>query len=154
LVDIDPARAALARSLGVDFAAPDAAPSDCDLVVHASGTGTGLATALRLAGMEATVLELSWYGSGEVPVALGGAFHSRRLKLISSQVGQIAPSHRPRWSYKRRLAAGLDLLRDPRLDALLAPPIDFGDLPARLPATLAPDSGVLCQLVRYPAADA
>jgi threonine dehydrogenase-like Zn-dependent dehydrogenase len=154
LVDVEPARAALAHSLGVEFAAPDVVPGDCDLVVHASGTGSGLATALRLAGMEATVLELSWYGSGEVPVALGGAFHSRRLKLMSSQVGQVAPSHRPRWSYKRRLAAALDLLRDPRLDALLAPPIDFGDLPERLPATLATDSGVLCQLVRYPAAGA
>jgi len=152
LVDVDPARAALAHSLGVDFAKPDAAPGDCDLVVHASGTGSGLATALRLAGMEATVLELSWYGSGEVPVALGGAFHSRRLKLMSSQVGQVAPSRRPRWTHKRRLVAALDFLRDPRLDALLAPPIDFADLPARLPATFAPDSGVLCQLVRYPAA--
>jgi threonine dehydrogenase-like Zn-dependent dehydrogenase len=154
MVDIDPARAALARSLGVEFATPDAAPSDCDLVVHASGTGSGLATALKLAGMEATVLELSWYGSGEVPVALGGAFHSRRLKLMSSQVGQVAPSHRPRWTHKRRLAAALDLLCDPRLDALLAPPIDFADLSVRLPATVAPDSGVLCQLVRYSAADA
>jgi NADPH:quinone reductase-like Zn-dependent oxidoreductase len=152
LVDVAPARAALARNLGVDFAAPEDASGDCDLVVHASGAGAGLATALRLAGLEATVLELSWYGAAEVPLALGAAFHSRRLKLISSQVGQVAPSHRPRWTHHRRLAAALDLLRDPRLDALLAPPIDFGDLPSRLPDTLAPESGVLCQVVRYPSA--
>ena len=154
LVDIDPRRAALARSLGVAFSSPDAAPGDCDLVVHATGSGAGLSTALRLAGMEATVLELSWYGSGEIPVALGGSFHSRRLSLISSQVGEVAPSHRPRWSRKRRLAAALDLLREPKLDALLAEPIDFRDLPARLPDILAPESGVLCQVVRYPAAEA
>lgn len=152
LIDVDPARAALARTLGVDFAAPDAAPGDCDLVVHATATGEGLSTALRLAGMEATILELSWYRSGTVPVALGGAFHSRRLKLISSQVGEVAPSHRPRWSRHRRLTAALDLLRDDRLDALLAPAVDFRDLPARLPAILSPQSGVLCQLVRYPGA--
>ena len=35
----------------------------------------------RLAGNEATVLELSWYGANDVRVPLGGAFHSRRLKL-------------------------------------------------------------------------
>jgi threonine dehydrogenase-like Zn-dependent dehydrogenase len=150
LIDVEPSRAALARSLGVDFAAPDAAPADCDLVVHASGTGQGLATALRLAGMEATVLEMSWYGAGDVPVALGGAFHSRRLRLISSQVGEVAPSHRSRWSRKRRLAAALDLLGDQRLDALIAPAVCLRDLPARLPAILSPQSGVLCQLVRYP----
>jgi hypothetical protein len=150
LVDIDPGRQKLAAALGVGFASPDAAPRDCDLVVHASGSPFGLATALGLAGNEATVLELSWYGAGEVGAPLGAAFHSRRLKLVSSQVGQVAPSHRPRWTHRRRLAAALDLLADARLDALLAPAVAFADLPARLPKILAPDSGVLCQLIDYP----
>ena len=96
LVDVNPARAGLAQALGVRFAAPDKAPGDCDLVVHASGTSAGLATALRLAGEEATVLELSWYGAGEVAAPLGGAFHSRRLRLVASQVGQVASSRRSR----------------------------------------------------------
>ncbi len=104
---------------------------DCDVVIHASATAAGLATALRLAGDEATVIELSWYGSAEIAVPLGEAFHSRRLRLISSQVGQVAPSHRPRWSHGRRLAAALGLLNDAALDALIASPIDFHDLPTR-----------------------
>jgi NADPH:quinone reductase-like Zn-dependent oxidoreductase len=149
LVDIEASRAELAGRLGVSFASPRKARGDCDLVVHASGTGEGLSTALGLAGMEATIVEMSWYGAGEVPVALGAEFHSRRLRLISSQVGQVAPSHRPRWTHQRRLAAALELLSDPRLDALIAPAVDFRDLPARLPAILSPQSGVLCQLVRY-----
>lgn len=153
LVDVEPSRAELARTLGVGFAAPAAAPGDCDLVVHASGTAAGLATALGLAGEETTVLELSWYGADEVAFQLGGAFHSRRLRLVSSQVGRVAPSHRARWTFSRRLAAALDLLVDPRLDALIAPAIKFHDLPARLPDILAPQSGVLCQLVTYPAAE-
>ena len=152
LVDIEPSRAGFARRLGVGFAAPDAAPHDCDLVVHASGTAAGLATALGLAGDEATVLELSWYGAGEVAIPLGGAFHSRRLKLVSSQVGKVAPSHRARWTHRRRLAAALELLSDARLDALVAPPVEFHELPTRLPDILARESGVLCQLVAYPAA--
>jgi threonine dehydrogenase-like Zn-dependent dehydrogenase len=153
LVDVQPARADLAKRLGARFALPDAAPADCDLVIHASASTAGLATALRLAGQEAAVIELSWYGANETPVALGGAFHSRRLRLISSQVGSIAPSHRLRWSYGRRLAAALDLLADPALDALLAPPIAFRDLPAKLPAILGDSSG-LCPLIKYPAANA
>jgi threonine dehydrogenase-like Zn-dependent dehydrogenase len=152
LVDIDRSRAAVAAALGARFAMPDGAPEDCDLVIHASASPAGLATALRLAGNEATVLELSWYGEGEIPVPLGGAFHSRRLRLISSQVGQVSPSHRPRWSYGRRLAAALALLADPALDALLAPAVDFHDLPAELPRSLTGTEGVLCQLIRYPAA--
>lgn len=152
LVDVDPARAELARALGVSFAAPNKAADDCDLVVHASGSAAGLATALGLAGEEATVLEMSWYGTDQVAAPLGAAFHSRRLKLISSQVGKVAPSHRPRWSYARRLAAALDLLKDPKLDALLAPAIEFTDLPLLLPDILSPQGGVLCQLVTYPEA--
>jgi len=149
VVDINPERAGIAASLGAAFATPDKAPADCDLVFHTSASAAGLATALRLAGDEATVLELSWYGADEVKVPLGDVFHSRRLKLISSQVGKVAPSHRPRWDYRRRLTAALDLLNDPALDALIAPPVAFADLPKRLPDILNPTSGVLCQLIRY-----
>jgi threonine dehydrogenase-like Zn-dependent dehydrogenase len=149
LIDIDTRRAAVAATLGARFALPGAAPEDCDLVIHASASATGLATALRLAGVESTVLELSWYGAHDVAVPLGGAFHSRRLRLISSQVGQVAPSHRPRWPYARRLAAALALLADPALDALIAPAVDFHDLPAELPRILTGADGVLCQLIRY-----
>lgn len=153
LVDIEPARAELAQKLGARFARPDAGPGDCDLVIHASASAAGLATALRLAGQEATVIELSWYGTNETPVALGGAFHSRRLRLISSQVGSIAPSHRSRWSFGRRLAAALDLLADPALDALLTASTPFRELPAKLPGILGDGSG-LCPVIKYPAAGA
>jgi threonine dehydrogenase-like Zn-dependent dehydrogenase len=149
LVDVEPNRAGLAATLGVGFALPEAAPENCDLVVHASASAAGLATALRSAGREATVLELSWYGAGDVAVPLGGAFHSQRLRLVSSQVGSVAASHRARWEHRRRLAAALALLDDSVLDALIAPAIAFDHLPARLPGIFAPASGVLCQLIRY-----
>jgi len=151
LIDVVAARAETAKRLGVGFAAPDSAPRDHDLVVHASGTAAGLATALAIAGDEATVLELSWYGAGDVAAALGGAFHSRRLRLVCSQVGRVAPSHRPRWTTQRRLASAIALLADDALDALIAPPVAFGELPGKLATILAPDSGILCQLIDYPA---
>jgi threonine dehydrogenase-like Zn-dependent dehydrogenase len=150
VVDIEPSRARIAAKLNLAFAEPNAAPRDCDLVVHTSASEAGLRTSLDLAGNEATVLELSWYGANDVRVPLGGAFHSRRLKLISSQVGQVAPSRRAKVSHRDRLKAALDLLAtDPALDALLAPPVAFADLPAKLPGILNPTSGVLCQPIRY-----
>jgi NADPH:quinone reductase-like Zn-dependent oxidoreductase len=154
LVDIAPERAALARALGASFATPEEAPRDCDLVFHASASAKGLGTALALAGEEATIVELSWYGAGEVAAPLGEAFHSRRLRLVASQVGKIAPSHRPRWTHGRRLAAALALLADPALDVLLAPAIEFGDLPARLADLLSSNGDARCPLIRYPAAGA
>jgi hypothetical protein len=149
LVDVDSSRDAIAWGFGLDFAKPEEAPADCDFVFHTSATAEGLATALGIAGDEATVLELSWYGSGNVAVPLGGAFHSRRLKLISSQVGKVAPSHRAAFTHRQRLEAAIKLTAHPHLDALLAPAIAFGELPARLPDILKPRSGVLCQLISY-----
>lgn len=149
LADIDTSRAGIAKRLGVQFARPEEAAGDCDVVFHASGSAAGLTTALQLAGQEATVAELSWYGEGTVPVALGGAFHSRRLRLMSSQVGQVSQTHRARWTHKRRLEAAMNLLTESALDCLLAPAIRFEDLPARLPHVLGNGSGILCQSIDY-----
>jgi len=150
VVDVVASREAIAHALGARFAAPAAAPQDCDLVFHASGTGAGLATALRIAGEETAIVELSWFGAGEVAVPLGEAFHSRRLRLLASQVGEVAPSHRVRWSRSRRLAAALALLADPALDGLLAPAVRFEDLPARLGEILGSQTDARCPLIRYP----
>jgi hypothetical protein len=88
-----------------------------------------------------------------VAAPLGEAFHSRRLRLVSSQVGQVAPSHRQRWSRARRLCVALDLLADPVLDGLLAPAVPFENLPARLAEILAAQMDARCPLIRYPGAD-
>lgn len=148
LVDVNPERAGLAARLGVGFALPEAAPQDCDVVIHASGTGSGLATALAAAGEEALVVEASWHGEGTTPAPLGGAFHSRRLRLASSQVGRVPPARAPRWTNRRRLAAALELLRAPELGALISGETDFADLPERYGAIL-DDPATLCHVVRY-----
>jgi 2-desacetyl-2-hydroxyethyl bacteriochlorophyllide A dehydrogenase len=154
LVDLQPARAALAQRLGVGFALPDEASGDADLVVHASGQGAGLQTALRLAGFEATVLELSWYGTRAVELPLGQAFHARRLVLKSSQVGHVAAARRARWDHAQRLRLALRLLADPVLDALVTGASPFDELPALL-ARLAAGGGAgtaadtICHRIDY-----
>ena len=150
VVDTQVARREVARRLDVDFALPEAARDEADLVIHASGRAEGLATALRLAAFEATVLELSWYGQRDVSIALGGAFHSRRLTLKSSQVGQVAAAQRSRWSHRRRIGLALSLLTDPALDVLITDAAPFADLPAvlaRLAASTA--DATLCQRIDY-----
>lgn len=149
LVDVDAGRAALAAALGVGFAAPRAAPCDCDVVVHASASEAGLATALDCAGFEARVVEASWYGARTPSVPLGGAFHSRRLQLLSSQVGHVPPARRARWPYARRMACALDLLGDARLDHLISGESDFAALPEAYPALLAARD-TLCHRIVYP----
>lgn len=151
VLDADPDRHAIAERFGASFALPRDADGDRDVVFHTSASGTGFDTAVRLCGMEATLVELSWYGTKPVLASLGGAFHSRRLTIQSSQVGAVSPARRVRWSHARRLAKTLELLCDPVLDELLDAPIDFADLPARLPGILAIGGGFRCPVVHYPA---
>jgi len=149
LVDTDPGRAAVAAALGVGFALPPDAPGDQDLVIHASGHPKGAATALGLAGVEATVVEASWYGDTPVLLPLGEAFHSQRLTLRSSQVGMVATAQRPRWDYARRMAKALELLLDPALDELVGGECGFDELPEVLARLAADPAGALCQRIRY-----
>lgn len=149
VVDVLPSRADIATQLGARFVLPENATPDSDLVIHTSGQPAGLATALRLAGFEATVLELSWYGDRAVNVPLGEAFHSRRLTLKSSQVGQVATAQRARWDYKRRLALALSLLSEPVLDGLITDIARFDDLPEVLARLAGKSPDTLCQRIDY-----
>ena len=97
VVDVDATRVGVVSQLGCRFSPDGTGAEDADIVVHTSASAAGLNLAIALAGFEGTVVELSWHGAGETPVALGGAFHSRRLRLISSQVGHVAASRRARW---------------------------------------------------------
>lgn len=148
VVDPDPAKARVAAALGLGFSAPDDVTAEADLIVHASGAPDGLRFALARAAFEARIVEASWFGDRPVSLPLGEAFHSRRLRLISSQVGHIGGAMRGRRSYAERMALALSLLADARLEALLDGPSRFDDLPATM-ARLAAAPGVLCHVVLH-----
>ena len=146
-------REATARTLGVSFATAPPAEFDADLVFHASGTAKGLASALAVAGFEATIVELSWYGDREVSVPLGLEFHPKRLRLISSQVSHVSHARRPRRDRAARLALALQLLCDQRYDVLLSGEAPFAVLPDTM-RELAAGFGPLCHIAKHDEAEA
>lgn len=149
LVDVDPSRADVADALGVDFALPDAAPQELDLVVHTSATSAGLQRSLDLLATEGIVTDLSWYGDAEVRLSLGGAFHARRLTIRSSQVGTVAPARASRRTSADRLTLALELLRDPVFDALLTGESPFHELPDVMARLAAGSLPALCHTITY-----
>jgi 2-desacetyl-2-hydroxyethyl bacteriochlorophyllide A dehydrogenase len=149
LVDVNPQRAGIAERLGVSFAQPGAAAREADVVIHASGSPDGLQLALDIAGLEATILEMSWFGNRSVPLQLGGAFHSKRLTIKSSQVGRVAPSQRARWDLRRRMALALTLLADASLDALITGESPFDEMPSVMVTLAFAPGDVLCHRIKY-----
>jgi threonine dehydrogenase-like Zn-dependent dehydrogenase len=147
VADANARRAPLARHFGCDFVLPEAAPSEQELIVHASGTEAGLRCALQAAAFEARIVEASWFGTTSPALPLGEAFHQRRIRLLSSQVGSVATAMRGRRSHPERLALALDLLADSAFDDLLEGPTRFEDMPDAMPRILAP--GGLCHVITY-----
>uniref|UniRef100_UPI00315850A7 zinc-dependent alcohol dehydrogenase n=2 Tax=Aquabacter sp. L1I39 TaxID=2820278 RepID=UPI00315850A7 len=148
-IDPNPARRAVVERFGARYRDTALPGPDADVVIHASATAEGLETALACCATEATLVEASWYGDAAVTVRLGGAFHAKRLRVVSSQVGAVPLERRARWSRRRRLAKALDLLADDRLDALITHEVNFSQLPERMEAILdgAPDA--VATVIRY-----
>jgi threonine dehydrogenase-like Zn-dependent dehydrogenase len=153
LVDVDPGRAGVAEALGVDFALPDDAPGELDVVLHTSATAAGLQRSLELLAPEGTVIDLSWYGDTEVRLSLGGAFHARRLGIRSSQVGTVSPARASRRTAADRLALALELLRDPAFDALITGESRFDELPDVMSRLAEGSLPALCHSITYDEGD-
>ncbi len=148
MIDTNPGREAVAKALELEFGVA-LERDDHDVVFHTSGHPAGLETALCAAGTEGRIIEMSWYGNQRVSVALGGQFHSRRLQLRSSQVGQIPPYRRPRWNYRQRMELALSLLCDPKLDALISGESPFEAMPETMASILTEGGETLCHRIVY-----
>lgn len=149
VIDTDPQKQPTAEALGGRFVEEISDETGFDAVIHASGNPAGLITALTIAGFEATITELSWFGTAAAVLPLGEAFHSQRLTLRASQVGQVSPRRRPRWSHRRRLQTALALLTDPRLDLLIDGESAFAALPGVMRSLADGSLPALCHRIRF-----
>lgn len=149
LVDSDPAKRVLAEKLNIDFALPDEAENDCDIVFHCSASNAGLKLSLQLAGDDSDVIELSWFADKEVTLPLGEDFHARRLTIRSSQVGAVALPRRHRRTNAQRLQLAAATLKDPLFDTFLSSECQFQNLPTTL-VKLFEKPGGFCHVVAYP----
>jgi len=124
-------RRELARQVGADVALDANADvvsaireltdgAGVDLVIEASGSVGALDRALETLAFGGTCVVCSWYGTKPVQLRLGGPFHRRRLRIVSSQVSTIDAALQPRWTQQRRLALARDLLADLELGALIS----------------------------------
>jgi 2-desacetyl-2-hydroxyethyl bacteriochlorophyllide A dehydrogenase len=98
-----------------------------DCVIEVSGAPAALDVAIDCAALQGEVVVASWYGQKPVPLQLGSAFHRRRLRLISSQVGMVNPTLAPRWNRARRTETVRSLLPLLPLSALPRRFVPFRD---------------------------
>lgn len=124
----------VAAAFGIDAVSPEELAAEVarrsegrgvPLLVEASGRPEALASGLPLLAHEGTALVLSWYGTKEVSLPLGAAFHRRRLTLRSTQVTSIPAAMADRWNVTRRRAAVRALLTTLPLQTLASHTFPF-----------------------------
>lgn len=152
LIDPDPTKRDLARSMGIDAVEPGTAADGCDIVYHASTTDAGLAQGLAQLGDEGELVELSWFGSQVPAVPLGADFHARRLRITASQVSTIGSARRHRRTHAERMGLVMQSLADPVFDALISGESDFVELPHVIADLASGALPSLCRAIRYPGA--
>jgi threonine dehydrogenase-like Zn-dependent dehydrogenase len=96
-----------------------------ELSIEASGNPEALHQAIGLTAFNGRVVVGSWYGTKRVELDLGGRFHRKRIKLISSQVSTLPPELEGQWTKSRRLAFGLALLHEFPIDKITSHRIPF-----------------------------
>ncbi len=124
-----PYRYALARSWQLR-PWPEQPAFQADIAFHASATGPGLQAAVDAVGEEGRVVEMSWYGDRPVVLHLGGDFHQRRKRIISSQVSALPAARLSRWDHRRRKDVVLRLLQAPFWEKVLDRRTPFAEAPA------------------------
>ncbi|MCZ2857738.1 zinc-dependent alcohol dehydrogenase [Blastococcus sp. VKM Ac-2987] len=149
VVVVDPTRERRAAATGLGLTAVDDTPDvarelktrwrhgtadhGADVVFQCRGQSAALATALRCARPQATVVDLAFYTGGAADLALGEEFHHNGLSVRCAQIGRVPRGLAHLWDRARLsretlalLAGSGDLVRA----HLLTDVVPFDDAPA------------------------
>ena len=120
----------LSESLGADRSVAPAALDDAigdapDIAFELSGNPDALEDAIDVTGYAGQVIVGSWYGTKDVTLGLGEAYHRSHVRIRSSQVSRVDPDHADRWDKKRRMEYVRSWLAERDLTALLTHEFDI-----------------------------
>jgi hypothetical protein len=128
---------------------PTPKPGAFDLAFDTSGSPAGLQAAIDSVGVEGRVIAVSWFGTRPARLDLGGSFHSRRKRIVGSQVSRIPGALRPRWDAARRTDLVFRLLERPEFDLHVGPTVPFVSLPGFFGALVRRSPEGLSPLITY-----
>lgn len=115
-VDPQAYRRAHAEEAGVETLDPDdddaSADGYFDIAIDTSAATAGLQLCIDSVAHEGRVVSAGWWSGPTEGLDLAGAFHRKRLHLVSSQVSHIPDYLGRRWSKKRRFSYLFGMIRE------------------------------------------
>ena len=101
---------------------------DIDVVINTTSNYQIINKSFNKLNLEGKIVEASWYGNKKGIINLGGNFHSKRLKLISTQVSNIPKYLSNKHNYKSRLKLAIKALSSNKLLKLVNTESHFNNL--------------------------
>jgi len=136
-----------AKSLGLNYINLKQA-KDFNVIINTTSNYKVLEKSMSLLVNEGIIVEASWYGSKKGCIKLGDYFHSKRLKLISSQVSKIPNHMKNKYDYKKRLKLAINSLKDKKLEKLITSESNFFNLESDYFKILN-DKNTIMHLIKY-----
>ena len=90
-----------------------------DCIVNTTSNYNVLNESFTKLNLDGKLIEASWYGNKIGKLNLGNEFHSKRLKIISSQVSNIPAHMKKKHNYKSRLKVAIDALSNNEVMTLI-----------------------------------
>ncbi len=102
--------------------------NNLDCIINTTSSYEILNACFTKLNLDGKVVEASWYGHNAGKLNLGNDFHSKRLKIFSSQVSNIPAHMQKTQTYKSRLKIAIDSLSDDKLMYLINSTSKFENL--------------------------
>ena len=137
----------IAKKLNLDFI-DFGQVNNLDCVINTTSSYEILNMCFSKLNLDGKVVEASWYGQKIGKLNLGNDFHSKRLKIISSQVSNIPTHMQKTQTYKSRLRIAINSLSDDKLMLLINSKSKFENLEKDYISILN-DKNIIMHAVKY-----
>ena len=127
VTDLNQNKKKIAKKLSlnfVDFTKVD----NIDCMINTTSSYKVLNDCFTKLNLDGKLIEASWYGNKIGKINLGNDFHSKRLKIISSQVSNLPPHKQKKHNYKSRLKIAIDALSNDKVMVLINSNSNFKNL--------------------------
>ena len=127
VTDLNQNKKKIAKKLNlnfVDFTKVD----NFDCVINTTSSYKVLNDSFTKLNLDGKLIEASWYGNKIGKINLGNDFHSKRLKIISSQVSNLPTYIQKKHNYKSRLKIAIDALSSDKVMVLINSNSNFKNL--------------------------
>ena len=121
---------------------------NADVIINTTSNYDILKRSFKLLNLDGKFIEASWYGNKQTNISLGGYFHSKRLKIISSQVSNIPKLMKKSYDYKKRLKIAIRALSNNHLIKLINNECDFEDIKKKYISILN-DPNTIMHAIKY-----